>query len=44
MDHDKRQDEDIRSFEDKKLPLWIKKEANKTWEMRHKTRLSCKEI
>ena len=30
MDHEERQDEDIMSLEDDKLPLWSKKEGKKT--------------
>ena len=44
MDHEERQDEDIMSLEDEKLPLWSKKEGKKTWEMRHEARFSCMEI
>ena len=29
MDHEERQDEDIMSLEDKKRPLWSKKEGKK---------------
>ena len=31
-------------LEDKKWPLWSKKEGKKTWEMMHEARFSCKEI
>ena len=34
MDHEGRQDKDIMSLEDEKLPLWSKKEGKKTWERR----------
>ena len=44
MDHEERQDEDIMSLEDEKLPLWDKKEGKKTWEIRHEARFSCVEI
>ena len=43
MDHEGRQDKDIMSLEDEKLPLWSKK-GNKTWEMRHEARFSCMKI
>ena len=35
MDHEKRQDKDIMSFENEKWPLWSKKECKKTWKIRH---------
>ena len=43
MDHEKRQDEDIISLEDKK-PWWSKKEGKKTLEMRYEARFSYMEI
>ena len=43
MDHEGRQDKDIMSLEDEKLPLWSKK-GNKTWEMRYEAKFNYMEI